>query len=216
MTSTERAAVPPTVAVIDYGMGNIGSICKMLRVVGAEPVVTADPKVIAAADRIVLPGVGHFDRAMSNLNALGLVAPIRRLALEERRPLLGVCLGMQLLCQSSEEGTLPGIGLVDASVRRFEFTGPTRLKVPHMGWTEIDVKKRSSLFGGLDASSRFYFVHSFFVDCTDASDILASATYGRVFVAAFERGSVQGVQFHPEKSHRFGIQLFRNFVRPPP
>ena len=199
-------------AVIDYGMGNIGSICKMLRVVGAEPIVTSDPTAIAAADRILLPGVGHFDRAMSNLNALGLVAILRRMVLEERKPLLGICLGMQLLCQSSEEGTLPGLGLVDARVRRFEFTGEPRLKVPHMGWTELDLKKPSRLLDGLDSSSRFYFVHSFFVECADAGDILGEATYGAPFVAAFERGTVQGVQFHPEKSHRFGIQMFRNFV----
>ncbi len=202
----------PSVAVIDYGMGNIGSICKMLRVVGAEPVVTADPAAIASADRILLPGVGHFDRAMSNLNALGLVEPLRRIAVEERKPLLGICLGMQLLCRSSEEGTQPGLGLIDARVRRFEFAGPTRLKVPHMGWTELDVQKPSPLLDGLDGASRFYFVHSFYVECAEESDVLARATYGVPFVAAFERGTVQGVQFHPEKSHRFGIQMFRNFV----
>lgn len=204
--------MPETVAVIDYGMGNIGSISKMLRVVGAEPIVTADPNAIAAADRILLPGVGHFDRAMSNLNALGLVEPLRRLVLEEQKPLLGICLGMQLLCKSSEEGSLPGLGFVDARVRRFEFTGATRLKVPHMGWTELGIKKPSDLLSGLDANSRFYFVHSYFVECADDGDVLGEATYGGPFVAAFERGRVQGVQFHPEKSHRFGIQMFRNFV----
>lgn len=202
----------PSVAVIDYGMGNIGSICKMLRVVGAEPVVTADPSAIAAADRILLPGVGHFDRAMSNLNALGLVEPLRRMVLHERKPLIGICLGMQLLCRSSEEGTLQGLGFVDARVRRFEFTGPTRLKVPHMGWTELDVRKPSRLLDGLDSASRFYFVHSFFVECAEEGDVLAQATYGVPFVAALERGNVHGVQFHPEKSHRYGIQMFRNFV----
>jgi glutamine amidotransferase len=201
------------VAVIDYGMGNIGSICKMLRVVGANPVVTADPAVMAQADRVVLPGVGHFDRAMANLHELGLVEPLRRLALEDRKPFLGICLGMQLLCRSSEEGTQPGLSLLDARVRRFEFSGPTRLKVPHMGWTELALKKVSPLMSGLDASSRFYFVHSFFVECADPGDVLAEATYGVPFVAAFERGNVQGVQFHPEKSHRFGIQMFRNFVQ---
>ncbi len=203
----------PTVAVIDYGMGNIGSIRKMLRVVGANPVVTADPAVMAQADKVLLPGVGHFDRAMANLQELGLVEPLRRLALEDRKPFLGICLGMQLLCKSSEEGTQPGLGLLDARVRRFEFSGPTRLKVPHMGWTELQPNKHSRLMAGLDETSRYYFVHSFFVDCADPADVLAEATYGNTFVAAFERGNVQGVQFHPEKSHRFGIQMFRNFVQ---
>lgn len=211
MTTPTPAA--PTVAVIDYGMGNIGSICKMLRVVGATPVVTADPAVMAQADKVLLPGVGHFDRAMANLQELGLVEPLRRLALEDKKPFLGICLGMQLMCRSSEEGTQPGLGLFDARVRRFEFSGPTRLKVPHMGWTELAPKKPSALLQGLDKASRFYFVHSFFVDCADPSDVLAEATYGLPFVAAFERDNIHGVQFHPEKSHRFGIQMFRNFVQ---
>jgi len=202
-----------TVAVIDYGMGNIGSICKMLRVVGATPVVSADAAVIARADRVVLPGVGHFDRAMANLHELGLVDPLRRLALEDRKPFLGICLGMQLLCRSSEEGRQPGLGMFDARVRRFDFSGPTRLKVPHMGWSELRPYKTSPMLNGLDATARFYFVHSYFVECADTTDVLAEVTYGVPFVAAFERANVCGVQFHPEKSHRFGIQMFRNFVQ---
>jgi glutamine amidotransferase len=200
------------IAVVDYGMGNIGSICKMLRFVGAEPVVTSDPGVMASADRIVLPGVGHFDRAVANLRGLGLVEHLQRLVLEDGKPLLGICLGMQLLCRSSEEGSLPGLGFVDAQVRRFEFPGNPRLKVPHMGWSPITAKKTSVLLKDLDGDSRFYFVHSYFVACADSADVLAEATYGAPFVAALERGNVMGVQFHPEKSHRFGVQMFRNFV----
>lgn len=206
-------STPPTVAIVDYGMGNIGSIRKMLRLVGANPVVTADPSVMSQADRVLLPGVGHFDRAMANLHELGLVEPLRRLALVDRKPFLGICLGMQLLCRSSEEGTQPGLGLLDARVRRFEFAGPVRLKVPHMGWTTLEPRKASPLLLGLDGASRFYFVHSFYVECAEPADVLAEASYGVTFVAAFERGNVQGVQFHPEKSHRFGIQMFRNFVQ---
>ncbi len=216
MTAVATPTPAPTVAVIDYGMGNIGSICKMLRVVGATPIVTADPAEMALADRVLLPGVGHFDRAMANLHELGLVDPLRRLALDDGKAILGICLGMQLLCRSSDEGTQPGLGLIDARVRRFEFAGPTRLKVPHMGWTELSPRKESSLLTGLDEVSRFYFVHSYFVECAEPADVLAEATYGRPFVAALERGNVRGVQFHPEKSHRFGIQMFRNFVRQSP
>lgn len=200
------------IAVIDFGMGNIGSICKMLRFVGADPVVTSDPGVMASADRIVLPGVGHFDRAVANLRGLGLVEHLQRIVVEDGKPLLGICLGMQLLCRSSEEGSLPGLGFVDAQVRRFEFPGNPRLKVPHMGWSPITAKKTSVLLKGLDDDSRFYFVHSYFVACADSGDVLAEAAYGAPYVAALERGNVMGVQFHPEKSHRFGIQMFRNFV----
>ncbi len=200
------------VAVIDYGMGNIGSICKMLRHVGAEPIVTSEARQLAAADKLVLPGVGHFDRAMDNLRAAGLVDEITALVQGRGMPLLGVCLGMQLLCGSSEEGSQPGLGLLDAKVRRFEFAGDRRLKVPHMGWSELEIARTSPLLEGLDDASRFYFVHSYYVDCAVESDVLARATYGTRFVAAFERDNVRGVQFHPEKSHKFGVRMFRNFV----
>jgi glutamine amidotransferase len=198
------------VAVIDYGMGNIGSICKMLRVVGADPVVTSDPGQLASADKLVLPGVGHFDRAMQNLSAARLVDELAELVVTRQTPILGVCLGMQLLCGSSEEGGLPGLGYVDAQVRRF--TPEDGRKVPHMGWSQLEVARPSPLLEGLDDESRFYFVHSYFVDCANDADVIARSSYGHSFVAAFERGNVQGVQFHPEKSHRFGKQVFRNFV----
>lgn len=200
------------VAVIDYGMGNIGSICKMLRLVGADPVVSSDPRQLRAVDSLVLPGIGHFDRAITNLTAAGLVDELKELVQRREIPILGICLGMQLMCTSSEEGTQAGLGFLDARVRRFEFSGERRLKVPHMGWRDLEIARPSALLDGLDDASRFYFVHSYFVDCADDADVLARATYGDAFVAAFERGNVRGVQFHPEKSHRFGIRLFQNFV----
>jgi glutamine amidotransferase len=200
------------VAVIDYGMGNIGSICKMLRHVGAEPVVSSEPGQLGTADKLILPGVGHFDRAMENLAAAGLADELKELVEVRGKPMLGICLGMQLMCGSSEEGTKPGLGFLDARVRRFAFPGDRRLKVPHMGWQELEIARASALFDGLDDQSRFYFVHSYFVDCANDADVLARASYGHPFVSAFERGNVQGVQFHPEKSHRFGIRLFQNFV----
>lgn len=199
------------VGVIDYGMGNIGSICKMLRHVGTEPVVSSEPKQLRTADKLILPGVGHFDRAMANLAAAGLIDELKEVQ-GRGMPLLGICLGMQLLCRSSEEGTEPGLGFVDAHVRRFDFPADSRIKVPHMGWRELKIAHPSALLTGLDETSRFYFVHSFFVDCADGSDVLARSNYGLDFVAALERDSVRGVQFHPEKSHRFGIRLFQNFV----
>jgi glutamine amidotransferase len=199
------------VGVIDYGMGNIGSICKMLRLVGAEPIVSADPAQLRDADKLVLPGVGHFDRAMSNLAAAGLIAGLNELVVGRGTPILGICLGMQLMCEGSEEGSQPGLAFVQAQVRRFVPADP-RLKVPHMGWASLEVARPSTLLTGVETDSRFYFVHSYYVDCSDANDVLARTTYGVPFVSAFARGNIFGVQFHPEKSHRFGIQLFRNFV----
>lgn len=202
----------PRVAVIDYGMGNIGSICKMLRHVGADPVVSSDPLQLKAADKLILPGVGHFDRAMANLTAARLVDELKELVQARKMPILGICLGMQLMCRSSEEGSQAGLGFLDAHVRHFAFTGDRRLKVPHMGWRDLEITRPSALLRGLDDSSRFYFVHSYYVDCANGADVLARATYGHAFVSAFECGNVLGVQFHPEKSHRFGIRLFQNFV----
>jgi imidazole glycerol-phosphate synthase subunit HisH len=201
-----------SVAVIDYGMGNIGSICKMLSRVGADPFVSSDPNRLAEADRLVLPGVGHFDRAITNLMAAGLVETLRDLVQIRGMPILGICLGMQLMCRSSEEGTLPGLGFIDARVQRFEFPDDQRLKVPHMGWRQLELVRGSPLVAGLDGTSRFYFVHSYYVECSDDSDVLARSHYGRPFTAAFQRDNLVGVQFHPEKSHRFGIRLFQNFV----
>lgn len=200
------------VAVIDYGMGNIGSICKMLRLVGADPVVSADANELRRADKLILPGVGHFDRAMKNLAIAGLVAPLTELVQDHGKPILGICLGMQLMCTGSEEGSQPGLGFLDARVRRFEFPDDPRMKVPHMGWRELQLAQPVGLFAGLNGDSRFYFVHSYFVDCANEADILARSTYGHEFVSAFQHGNVAGVQFHPEKSHRFGIRLFQNFV----
>ena len=200
------------VAVIDYGMGNIGSICKMLRHVGAEPVVSSEPRQLRTADKLILPGVGHFDRAMDNLAAAGLVDELKDLVQGRGMPMLGICLGMQLLGCSSEEGTRAGLGFVDARVHRFVPPSDLRLKVPHMGWSNLEIARSSSLLAGLDRDSRFYFVHSYYVDCANDSDVLARANYGQTFVAALERGNVRGVQFHPEKSQRFGIRLFQNFL----
>jgi imidazole glycerol-phosphate synthase subunit HisH len=141
-----------------------------------------------------------------------LVGPLKDLVLTHKKPILGVCLGMQLMCRTSEEGTQDGLAFIDAHVRRFEFTGERRLKVPHMGWCHLDVARNAPLLDGLDESARFYFVHSYYVDCVVEGDVLARSFHGHPFVSAFQRNNVQGVQFHPEKSHRFGIRLFRNFV----
>lgn len=202
-----------TVAVINYGMGNIGSIRNMLNFIGADHIVSEDPREIASADRIILPGVGHFDLAMSNLFKRDLVAPLRDAVLGERRPILGICLGQQLLCGWSEEGNREGLGFVDAEVRRIVPPEGSPLKVPHMGWSQVQFVREDPLIAGLGSGrARFYFVHAYSVRCRDEDDVLGVTDYGGHFVSAFKRGNIAGVQFHPEKSHRYGIQLFRNFV----
>lgn len=198
------------IAIIDYGMGNVGSIRNMLKAVGRESIVTRAPDELRAASHLILPGVGHFDLGMKNLHASGVVPLLNELALEKHVPFLGICLGMQLMGKRSEEGSEPGLGWMDAECVRFD--GASGLRVPHMGWNTVRPLRASPLLHELDAEPRYYFVHSYRVRCADRADALLESHYGVDFDAAFERGNLHGVQFHPEKSHRFGMALLRNFV----
>ena len=200
------------IVIIDYGMGNVGSIINMIKYLGAKATVSNEYAIIKAADKLILPGVGHFDRAMENITKHGLNDIIREMALEMKKPFLGICLGMQLMCNSSEEGKCEGLELVDAAVRRFNFSDYRDLKIPHMGWNYIKPHKKSNILNNLNELSRFYFVHSYFVDCMNQNDVLTNTTYGNTFVSSFEHENLIGVQFHPEKSHRFGINLLKNFL----
>jgi glutamine amidotransferase len=200
------------IVIIDYGMGNVGSIQNMLTYLGARAVISSDHQVIKSADKLILPGVGHFDRAMDNISNNLLLELLNKMALVEKVPFLGICLGMQLMCKSSEEGNSKGLGLVDAEVKKFKFPDNCELKIPHMGWNYINPQKKSNLLIGLEEKSRFYFVHSYFVDCANTDDKLTITHYGQDFVSGFEHDNLIGVQFHPEKSHRFGIALFKNFL----
>jgi imidazole glycerol-phosphate synthase subunit HisH len=197
------------IAIVDYGMGNLGSIQNMLKRIGAQATITNDPAKIGAADKIILPGVGAFGSAMENLNKLGLTAVLNDLVLEKRRPILGICLGMQLMTKRSDEGALPGLGWLDAETVRFENGA---LRVPHMGWNTVDVKHADPLFKDMYEEPRFYFVHSYYVRCADESDILTSTRYGIDFCSSFAKGNIRGVQYHPEKSHKFGMLLLKNFA----
>jgi glutamine amidotransferase len=158
-----------------------------------------------------LPGVGHFDKAMENLEKLGLIETIKKKALKDKTPILGICLGMQLMCKSSEEGTRLGLGLIDANVKRFNFSH-NNLKIPHMGWNIASPKKDSSLFTKHITDTRFYFVHSYYVVCNDTKDTLTTTNHGCEFTSSFEHNNIIGVQFHPEKSHRFGMEVLKNFI----
>lgn len=201
------------ISVVDYGVANLGSMLNMLHKIGAEAERVGTPQQLATAKRIILPGIGSFDHGMSALTERGLVDLLRRKALIEGTPILGVCLGMQMLGDASEEGTRGGLGLVAATCRRFQPPAGSELKVPHMGWNRVTPRRESRLLSGLDDQSRFYFVHSYHVCCKDPHDVLAVSNYGGEFVSVINRGNIFGVQFHPEKSHRFGMTVLGNFVR---
>lgn len=201
------------IVIVDYKMGNVGSITNILRKVGAEATISSDRAVIAAASKLILPGVGAFDEGVRNIEQLGLRDILTRRVQEDLAPTLGICLGMQLMTRRSEEGERDGLHWIDADVKRFRFpAGGSQLKVPHMGWNTIKPVRDNPLFSRFAQPPRFYFVHSYHVVCDRSDDVLATASHGYEFVAAFRRGNLIGVQFHPEKSHRFGMTLFRNFV----
>lgn len=199
------------IAIIDYEMGNLGSIRNMFGKLGFQSETTSDPGRIASADRLILPGVGAFDAGMESLERSGLVPLLNRRVLQERVPTLGICLGMQLMCRRSDEGERSGLGWIAADVVRFQPADPT-IKVPHMGWNVVVPAQPAALLEGLPEESRFYFVHSYFVRCQQREDVLLTSAHGQQFDAAFRRDNLWGVQFHPEKSHRFGMQLLRNFA----
>jgi glutamine amidotransferase len=200
------------ITIIDYKTGNLGSIQNILKRIGEDSVVTSDYDEIARATKLILPGVGAFDTGMRNLTSLNLIDILNKKVIEEKIPVLGICLGMQLLSKNSEEGSLPGLGWIDASTVRFKFEDSTEYKIPHMGWNFIRQHKTGKLFDNMYPDSRFYFVHSYFFRANDPEDVLTSTTYEIEFTSAIERGNILGVQFHPEKSHKFGMKLLKNFV----
>lgn len=203
------------IVVVDYGMGNCNSIVNMFRKVGANVCISNDPQTIATARGIVLPGVGSFDNGMRKLNQTGLLSHLEDAVLRRKVPFLGVCLGMHLLFNHSEEGRERGLGWVPGKVIKFNFSDAALagLKVPHMGWNRAQMKSGSSFIDAVSADDdrRYYFVHSYHAVCENHSDILTTTTYGYEFVSAVERGNILGFQFHPEKSHRYGVQLFTKF-----
>ncbi len=201
------------IVIIDYDVGNIGSILNMLKQVGAAAVCSADPEMIGAAEKLILPGVGSFDQAMTRLAATGLIEPLTRRVMDAQTPMLGICLGMQLFAQCSEEGRTRGLGWIDATVRRFDFkNGNQDLKIPHMGWNRVDIQKESLLFRNMYDEHRFYFVHSYHLDCHDTGDVAGLTRYGYPFVSMVQKENLFGVQFHPEKSHKYGMQILKNFA----
>ena len=202
------------IVVVDYGMGNLGSIMNMLKKVEAKALLSSDIAEIEKADKLILPGVGSFDAGMNNLSTLGLIPILNKKVIEDRTPMLGICLGMQLLTKRSEEGNLPGLGWIDADTVRFKFDDVQGMKnkIPHMGWNTVELVKASKLFNDMYPEPRFYFVHSYHVRCNKEEDILTKTFYGYYFISSIVAGNIAGVQFHPEKSHKFGMKLLGNFA----
>jgi glutamine amidotransferase len=202
------------ITLIDYGMGNLGSLENMIRKAGGESSVASTIGDIEKASKLVLPGVGHFDNAMKKLNALGFAKCLRHKVIQQGTPVLCICLGAQLATQSSEEGTLPGLGWVNAKTIRFNFQpslGP--LKIPHMGWNDVKLSKSSRLFDDMYPEPCFYFVHSFHLHCYEPFDVLTTTHYGYEFVSALEKNNIYAMQFHPEKSHKYGLKIISNFLK---
>lgn len=200
------------VVIIDYGIGNTGSIIKMSERLGFEAVLSKDPVLIADASHIILPGVGSFDNAILKLHNTGLVPLLTTLATKEDRPFLGICLGMQLLFNGSEEGIESGLGWIDGHVIKFSTEELNNHKIPHMGWNQVLPENNSNLFRGSNKAYRFYFTHSYHATNVAVDHVIGRTPYGNNFISAVQRRNIYGVQFHPEKSHNFGLDLLRNFL----
>ena len=200
--------------IVDYGVGNLASIRNMLKKADCDALISSDAEVIGKAEKLILPGVGAFDTCAEKLSQSGLRELLNKKVLEEKVPVLGVCVGMQLLMEGSEEGQQPGLGWIKGKNIKFRPEQmPPGYKIPHMGWSEVVQQKPSKLFEGMFDEPRFYFVHSYHPHLADEGDALVKADYGYRFVAGVEHENIAGVQFHPEKSHKFGMKLLSNFVK---
>lgn len=200
------------ITIIDYGIGNVGSIANMLKKAGVRSIISNDLSVIQKADKLILPGVGAFDHGMKQLDMYQMIPLLNYKVLEQKTPILGICLGMQLFSKKSEEGQLPGLGWIDSETILFKFNTEQNRPLPHMSWNNVEIKKESKLFSNCSEENRFYFVHSYHMACNHQSDILTKSSYGIEFTSAIEHNNILGVQFHPEKSHKFGMKVLKNFA----
>lgn len=198
--------------IIDYGMGNLGSVKNMIKKVGSNAIISSNPEDIMQSQKLILPGVGSFDQGMINLKQRGLLEVLNQRVLVEKVPFLGICLGFQLLSKSSEEGQLSGLGWIEADTQKFNFDTSSNLKIPHMGWNEVCFKSPSLIFRNWQNEARFYFVHSYHVVCHDPYIISSVSNHGYEFVSSIQNDNIYGVQFHPEKSHKYGMMLLKNFL----
>ena len=200
------------IVIIDYGMGNLGSIHNIVKKAGYKSIISSKLEDISNAEKLILPGVGNFKEAMINLTHLNLIAILNKKVLVDKTPILGICLGMQLMTSFSEEGNVHGLDWIKGTTTKFTFPNQPEIKIPHMGWNEIIPSKSHKINTDFEIPSRFYFVHSYFVSCEDSNDILHQTDYHGNFTSAFQKENIFGVQYHPEKSHVFGLQLMKNFI----
>ncbi|MFH1394332.1 MAG: imidazole glycerol phosphate synthase subunit HisH [Candidatus Micrarchaeota archaeon] len=200
------------IGIIDYGMGNLRSVYNALDLLGSEVMISSSPDELKKADKLVLPGVGAFGDGISNLRKSGLASFMQQEVIESQKPILGICLGMQLLAKEGfERGRHEGLGWIDASVRKFELSDKG-LKVPHVGWNEVTFTKENPIFSRISSGNCFYFVHSYHMVCADGQDVAATCEYGYTFTASVRKGNIFGTQFHPEKSQDVGLKVLENFI----
>jgi glutamine amidotransferase len=200
------------VVIVDYRTGNVNSVKRALGRIGADPIVSSSPDDIGSADKIIFPGVGHFGAAMGRLHDRGLIGALTHAVLVDKKPVLGICLGMELMALRSEEGSADGLGWIAAEAVRFRLSEHTQYKIPQMGWNQVSVKKESRLMDGIEEGSEFYFAHAYHLSLIDPAVVLSETEYETSFVSAIEKENIFGVQFHPEKSHDAGMRLLKNFV----
>lgn len=201
------------ITIIDYGLGNILAFVNVYNRLNIPVAVAKSADDLRNATRLILPGVGSFDHAMQQLDQSGMRQPVEQLVMRDKMPVLGICVGMQMLAKSSDEGELPGLAWIDGTVKKFDLSAmPPDTNLPHMGWNDVTPVAEGGLFKGMEQDSRFYFLHSFYFECNQQSNVLAVSDYGGNFSCAVRQDNVYGVQFHPEKSHHFGSQLLKNFA----
>ena len=201
-----------TLTIVDYRMGNLNSVKKKLDRLKTTASITSNPRDIVKADKIILVGVGHFAQAMKNIKELALLDALNEVVIIKKKPVLGICLGMQLMANDSEEGNTEGLGWLNANVRKMKVNDTLKFKIPHMGWNKIIKSKESALMKGIPKSTEFYFVHSYYFQSNETSDILNETEYSFKFTSAVEKDNIFGVQYHPEKSHDVGDVLLNNFI----
>lgn len=201
-----------TVSILNYGLGNLQSIKNVIHKIGGNAEIIDEVSQIKDAQKLILPGIGAFDDGMTCLKEKNWIDVLNHVVLEKKIPTLGICLGMQLMCNKSEEGNLPGLGWFDANVVKFNMPQGSTLKIPHMGWNAIAVKKNNPIIQSKTEEQRYYFVHSYHVVCNNQTDVLATANHGYEFTAAISNNNILATQFHPEKSHRFGMELMQHFL----
>ncbi len=200
------------IVIVNYGLGNLGSIKNMFKKIGAECLITSDYKEILNADRLILPGVGNFGKGMYELENKGIKDLLNQRVLIDKIPILGICLGMQLMTDESEEFDVKGLGWIQSKTLKYQFDDVS-MKVPHMGWNSVNVINENKLIEKSDEEIRYYFVHSYYVKVSDERHSIAKTNYGISFDSAFNKDNIYGVQFHPEKSHKYGMNLLRNFLK---